>query len=306
MSMETLTSSVGSLVDENLFGAEMESEELLLRRLSPYATLRPGDLSVLLGLQNQTGGSTDHSRRKLTSLFDNAIVERSESDGESDKEPESEGRDVVVRGQDIGDLPSEYVVRGLRPHEMPVIGVYVDPKITPGFRYRIRRVGTESYLFEGRALTLLSVGLGYGKRLTFAGDSLIFNDNYFWSDSDPSGFAFSLDAVQPGDELKVYGNDGTGVIGEVKVIRVPGVQKEISREVVNGNVVKRAQVTLECQVMYYQCQQGRLNMKLSDVEHMTGEAVIVKKKKSRVAALDSIHGVVLACVPGQCTLQVEP
>ena len=121
MSMETLNTSVSSLIEEDLFGAEMETEELLLRRLSPYATLRPGDLSLLLGLQRQTCG--DRSCRKLaSSLFDNAIAERSDSDGESDKEPEPEGRDVVVRGQDIGDLPAEYVVRGLRPNELPVIG----------------------------------------------------------------------------------------------------------------------------------------------------------------------------------------
>ncbi|KAL8573585.1 hypothetical protein ACOMHN_047855 [Nucella lapillus] len=305
MSMETLTSSVGSLVDENLFGAEMETEELLLRRLSPYATLRPGDVSLLLGLPNQSS-SSDHSHRKLASLFDNVIVERGESDSESDKEPDSEGRDVIVRGQDIGDLPVQYLVRGLRPNEMPVIGVYVDPKIVPGFRYRIRRVGTERYLFEGRALTLQSVGLGYGKRLTFAGDSLNFNDNYFWSDSDPNGFAFSLDAVHLGHQMMVYGAEGSGVIGEVKVVRVPGVQEEISSEVVNGDIIKRARVTLECQVTYYQCQHGRVNLKLHDVERMTGEAIVVKRKKSRAAVLDCIHDVTLACVPGTCTLQVDP
>lgn len=107
----------------------------------------------------------------------------------------------------------------------------MDPRILPGFRYRVRHVGTERYLFNGRALTLQSIGLGYGKRLTFTGDSLNFNDNYFWSDSDPRGFAFSLDAVQPADRLTIYGNNGVGVIGEVKVERVPGVQEEISSEV---------------------------------------------------------------------------
>lgn len=118
--MEALNNSVNSLVEENLFGGEMETEELLLRRLSPYATLRPGDLAVLLGIPRLQ--TSNLSNRKLASplFFDNAI-EEGESD-ENDEEPEPEGRDVVVRGQDIGDLPAEYVVRGLRPHEMPVIG----------------------------------------------------------------------------------------------------------------------------------------------------------------------------------------
>lgn len=122
--MEALNNSLSSLVDENLFGGEMETEELLLRRLSPYATLRPGDFSVLFGISQPQSG--DHSNRKLaSSLFlDNAIAERGESDDESSEEPEFEGRDIEVRGQDIGDLPAVYVVRGLRRHEMPVIGNY--------------------------------------------------------------------------------------------------------------------------------------------------------------------------------------
>lgn len=185
----------------------------------------------------------------------------------------------------------------------------MDPRIIPGFRYRVRRVGMTGeprHLFGGRALTLQSVGLGYGKRLTFAGDSLNFNDNYFWSDSDPSGFAFALDAVQSGIRLAVYGDDGCGVIGEVEVERIPGVQEEISSEVVNGDVIKRARVTLECRVTYYQCQHGRVNLKLHDVERVTGEAVVIKKKRTRVAVLDCVHDVTLACVPGTCTLQVDP
>lgn len=119
-----LNGSVSSLVEENLLGGEMETEDLLLHRLSPYATLRPGDLALLLGIPRQTG---DHASRKLaSSLFlNNAIVidEERSDDGERDNK-ELEERDLVVRGQDIGDLPAEYVVRGLRPHEMPVIGMF--------------------------------------------------------------------------------------------------------------------------------------------------------------------------------------
>ena len=118
-----------------------------------------------------------------------------------------------------------------RTHSVSFTGVYVDPSIVPGFRYRVRRVGTDHYLFDGKALTLLSIGLGYGKRLTFTGDSLNFNDNYFWSDSDPNGFAFSLDGVQVEDKLTAYAADESGVIGEVKVERIHGVQEEISSEV---------------------------------------------------------------------------
>ncbi len=46
-------------------------------------------------------------------------------------------------------------------------GTYVDPRITPGFQYRVRQLGSGKYLFKGRAMTLQSIGMGYGKRITF-------------------------------------------------------------------------------------------------------------------------------------------
>ena len=58
-------------------------------------------------------------------------------------------------------------------------GVFVHPSIVPGFRYYVRHCDKQNYLFEGRALALVSVGLGYGKRLTFSGDSLNENNNFF-------------------------------------------------------------------------------------------------------------------------------
>ena len=75
---------------------------------------------------------------------------------------------------------------------------------------------------------------------------------------------------------------------------------------VNGDVIKRVRVVLDCNVTYYQRQQGMVNLKLHDIERMTGEATVVKRKRSRVATLDCIHDVTLACFPGTCTLQVEP
>jgi hypothetical protein len=59
------------------------------------------------------------------------------------------------------------------------------------------------HVFNGRALQLLSIGRGYSKRLTFEADtnSLNNNSNYFWSDSNPNGFAFELEVVSPGDKF---------------------------------------------------------------------------------------------------------
>ena len=78
-------------------------------------------------------------------------------------------------------------------------------------------------------------------------------------------------------------------------------------QVVNGDVIKRVRVTLECSVTYYQSHHRMVNLKLHDVvEHLTGEALVIKKKKSRVASLDCIQNVSLACISGACTLQVTP
>lgn len=134
--------------------------------------------------------------------------------------PESEGiaRDVIpevrtisVRGEDIGDFPTEYTISALRPYEIPVVGTYVDRKIVPGFAYRVRRNGTSDFLFNGEALVLQSIGRGYGKRLTFHSDA-VENDNFFWSDSNSDeGFAFSILVIFEGNEFDVLDRHGRKV-----------------------------------------------------------------------------------------------
>lgn len=310
MSMEALSlnSSFGSLVDETFFGP-MDDEDTLLRRLSPYATLRPGDLTSLLGIQLHSPDANRH--KPITGFFADAIVEASEgstssgSDDEAEQKSSDEEEAVIVRGQDIGDLPAEYVVRGLRPQEMPVIGVYIDPRIMPGFRYRVRRLRSDKYLFDGQALVLQSIGLGFAKRITFEGNSYNFNDNYFWSDSDPNGFAFALEAVRPGDQLSIIDGNGS-LVGEVKVESVPFLQEELSSKVVNGDVIKHVHVTLKCSVTYHQRHHGTVNLMVQDVETLSGVAQVIKRKGTRVAALDCISDVTCNCIRGPCTLLVEP
>lgn len=38
----------------------------------------------------------------------------------------------------LGDIPAVYRVPAPAIHEMPVIGVYIDPRVRTGFRYKIR------------------------------------------------------------------------------------------------------------------------------------------------------------------------
>lgn len=113
----------------------------------------------------------------------------------------------------LGDLPAVYTVYGLEPHQMPAVGVYIDNRIIPGFKYRVRPLPgyhTQSvekpYIFNEKALTLRSIGRGYSRRFTFQADatSLNNNENYFWSDSRPEGFAFELELVSQGDRFTVF------------------------------------------------------------------------------------------------------
>ena len=55
---------------------------------------------------------------------------------------------------------------------------------------------------------LQSIGCGYGKRLTFEGDSACSNDNYFWSDTHPEGCGFAIQALLPGDSFRYVGGAG--------------------------------------------------------------------------------------------------
>lgn len=138
-----------------------------------------------------------------------------------------EVRTLRIRGADIGDFPTEYVIPALLPHEIPVVGTYVDPKIVPGFAYRVRPNGTDDYLFDGAALVLKSIGKGYGKRLTFHSEATE-NDNYFWSDSNnEEGFSFSIQVIFEGDKFNVLDRQGRRV-AETTLTAV-GSEQEIEK-----------------------------------------------------------------------------
>lgn len=40
----------------------------------------------------------------------------------------------------LRDIPARYVIPTIEHHEMPVVGIYVDPRVVPGFRYRVRTI----------------------------------------------------------------------------------------------------------------------------------------------------------------------
>jgi hypothetical protein len=75
-------------------------------------------------------------------------------------------------------------------------------------------------MFNGRALQLLNIGRGYSRRLTFQADSntLNNNNNYFWSDSRPEGFAFELEVVSTGDKFTLQDTNHTAA-GTLEILQ---------------------------------------------------------------------------------------
>ncbi|RZC40478.1 uncharacterized protein BDFB_006163, partial [Asbolus verrucosus] len=133
-------------------------------------------------------------------------------------------RRVTVRGQDINDVPTQYSMHGLEPYELPVVGTYVDPRVIPGFYYKVRPNHRKEHLFGGRALKLLSIGIGYAKRLTFEPDSLVAPNNYLWSDNHPDGLGLEISAVRK--DMKFVIKADNQVLGEASVFRVDKPQTE--------------------------------------------------------------------------------
>lgn len=49
----------------------------------------------------------------------------------------------VLNGKDVDDIPAVYAVPTLQPYEFAAVGVWIDKRIMPGFKYRIRSIDCE-------------------------------------------------------------------------------------------------------------------------------------------------------------------
>ncbi|XP_032225500.1 uncharacterized protein LOC116608352 [Nematostella vectensis] len=117
------------------------------------------------------------------------------------------------------DIPTTYQIPRLAAHELPVVGTFVHQHVVPGFPYRVRLNGTKEFLFEGNPLVLQSVGQGYGKRLSFESEDVLYNENYFWSDSNPEeGYAFSISLSLGGHKYSVLDRQGKA-LGNVEILK---------------------------------------------------------------------------------------
>ncbi|XP_017784893.1 PREDICTED: uncharacterized protein LOC108568361 isoform X2 [Nicrophorus vespilloides] len=133
-------------------------------------------------------------------------------------------RRVTVRGESINDVPTKYTMTGLQPYEIPVVGTYVDPRIIPGFHYKVRPNDQKDLLFGGRALKLNSIGMGYAKKLSFQPDSLLNPNNYLWSDNHRDGLGLEPRAVHIGMKFEIHAD--TNILGEASVFRADLPQRE--------------------------------------------------------------------------------
>lgn len=165
----------------------------------------------------------------------------------------------------------------------------MDPNIAVGFRYRVRRLGSMDFYYGGKALTLMSMGKGYGKRLTFESSDVLSNDNYFWSDSHPEGFAFSVQAVEAGQSFDMY-DDSSREAGRVVLEQVDAGQTLVSSEVLDdGTMVKKVQVVAEVLLHYSADPHGLMSLHSEEALQISGIATLARPPRSRKAVLKSIE-----------------
>ncbi|PSN44392.1 hypothetical protein C0J52_05754 [Blattella germanica] len=198
-----------------------------------------------------------------------------------DEQQERTKSRIILDAATLGDIPARYEIPALKSYEFPAVGVYVDSRIVPGFRYRVRPIENENstgakpkYFFNGRALALQSVGRGYSRRLTFQADenTLNNNDNYFWADSRPEGFAFELEVVSPGDKFTLHDANHVAA-GTIEILENNAPQEEISQVVQkDGSIEKTVRIRSLCKVEWFENGQSAVVMPIR------GLAMAVKSK----------------------------
>ncbi|XP_064628384.1 uncharacterized protein LOC135487985 [Lineus longissimus] len=213
----------------------------------------------------------------------------------------SESEEAEIMVVKCPALGTEYAVEGLRQDEMPVIGTYVDSMIVAGFSYRVRHLGSECYHFNGNAICLVSIGLGYGKRITFEGSTKNYNPNFFWSDSVPEGYGFSIQAVAKGDKFAAVTDEGRPA-AEINVEDILQ-QKEISQELNNGAILKTIKVTLVCDIVHMTDPHGMMPLRSNSLNTVIeAKAVLQKLKGAREAVLKEVWASEVPFI-GCCLLQ---
>ncbi|XP_800584.3 uncharacterized protein LOC590064 [Strongylocentrotus purpuratus] len=196
----------------------------------------------------------------------------------------------------------------LGPHEMAVYGTNVDERILPGFEYHVRiptRNRKDRFQFGGRALHLLRIGQGYGKRLTFEDKHANINTNFFWSDTLPNGYAFTIRAVQPGDEFVLCHHQNRRPFGHATVVATSQHQVEISSSITKDkDIVKKVIVAMHISVRYTCEPHGMMSLRADELVDVMGVAVVRKSAKESRAITRCIEEVEIPG-HGECLLYNE-
>eukprot|EP01135_Chromosphaera_perkinsii_P005763 Nk52_evm6s360 gene=Nk52_evmTU6s360 len=216
-----------------------------------------------------------------------------------------------------------YTIPQMYRHEKAVVGTYIHPSIVPGFLYRVRMNSPSRSLFGGKALHLTSLGMGMGKRIHFDGE-MFGNENYFWSDSNPTGYAFAISAVERGDKMAVLDND-LEVLASIEVIHVDEAQFEKASKVYNREDVivmnsevelvqdcsyhrKDVQVRTFCNVTFEKKESVPVHMRGTTFQNIevSGRAVVIKKLgKEHRSAKQELLGIVNVKFHGENKLNLD-
>lgn len=154
-------------------------------------------------------------------------------------------------------------------------------------------LGTKKYIFNGRALTLQGVGMGYGKRITMEGDSLNNNNNYFYSDTHPQGYGFELVGITPGEKFSVFDSEERPVAKATieSVISVNEIDTIAVKE--TGEVQKQVRVLFGCSIVYGSDPHGLMPLCSNNSVQMSGLMCISKEKRGKVASLSAFRDIEL-------------
>ncbi|XP_077298327.1 uncharacterized protein LOC143919727 isoform X2 [Arctopsyche grandis] len=221
---------------------------------------------------------------------------------------QSSSRRTTIIGEEVGDVPTKYTIVGLEPFELPIIGTYVDSRIISGFHYRVRLVGQKRRLFQGRSLLLTSVGMGYGKRLTFEPDCLNCPENYFWSDSHPDGVGLEPRAIHTGMKFEVMANGEH--LGEASVFRadLPQSEERTCVTKLTGRsrfiVDKHIQVDVTCHMKLATTGGGLVDSEVH-LMRVSGVALLRKRPEDSKARLIKVYNVGLDSQLNQLFVQSQ-
>ncbi|XP_033120497.1 uncharacterized protein LOC117119746 [Anneissia japonica] len=198
----------------------------------------------------------------------------------------------------------KYCVEGLSNYELAVKGIHVDERILPGFKYRVRTLGLKNrYLLNGKALHLINIGQGYGKRLTFESNLHNMNTNYFWSDSSDKGYGFSIVAVEHGDKFTVCSLERRP-IGHAVIEDVDPSQIELHSEVIGKNITKEVSLRMRCRVRYTCEPHGMMSLRADEMVLVSGLAVVTKSQNQSKAITELIKNIELMSI-GPCLFVKE-